>query len=119
MTTFTPRWDIKADARYIQEGQDILVRLSINKKSTTDDRYVLNEEEYLEMILNIQCLDSSGAVFDPEPHYTFYVGNDENSFVPISDGTTGNKLVMVSINVKLAKKNLTYQQTLIVKMYIL
>ena len=93
MTTFTPRWDIKADARYIQEGQDILVRLSINKETTTDDSYILNENEYLEMILTIQGLDSSDAVFQPEDHYAVYVGNDESNLTPISSGITGNKLI--------------------------
>ncbi|EMR6005949.1 hypothetical protein WJW27_002649 [Escherichia coli] len=103
MRTFTPRWDIKADARYIQEGQDILLRLSINKNSTTDASYVLNEDEYLEMILTIQCLDSSGTVFEPESHYTFFVGNDENSFIPISEGTTGNKFVNGKHKCKISK----------------
>lgn len=111
MAIFTPQWDIKADARYIQEGQDILVRLSINKESTTNDSYTLNADEYLEMILNIQCLDSSGAVFSAESHYTINVGDDLNNLQPLSTGITGNKLINGKHKCKIAKTSFELSST--------
>ena len=94
MATFTPLWDLKADTAYINEGQDVLIKLSINKEDGTPaDTYKLGENEYLEFVTIIQCIDNSGNVFNGESHYSIFVGNDVNNLVSISTGITGNKLI--------------------------
>ena len=113
MASFTPYWDLKADTQYIQEGTDILIRLSINKEGTTGDSYTLSENEYLEMIFTIQCLDNVGNVFNAENHYSLFVGNDPNNLVPLSDGTTGNKFLNGRHKCRIQKNNFYLPSTII------
>lgn len=113
MASFTPYWDLKADTQYIQEGSDILIRLSINKEGTVGDSYTLSEKEYLEMIFTLQCLDNVGNVFNAETHYSLFVGNDPDNLTPISDGITGNRFLNGRHKCKIEKNNFYLPSTII------
>lgn len=101
MTTFNPIWDLKADTSVIVEGADTFIRLSINRKDTTEgNEYSVLDNEYLEIKLKI---GGNGETYS-DSDYTLYIGESTSSLQPISNGTTGNTAISGNHTIRLAAK---------------
>lgn len=108
MASFTPLWDLKAQASFIQESNSILVALSINKaQATSGDSYNLDPNEFIQSIITIQAYDENDNPINADDHYTLSVGDDANNLTPISTGITGNKLINGRHRTKLATTSFT------------
>lgn len=104
MANFEPRWDLKADATIIKEGQTtyIRVQLSKNDDSTSLD-YSVDSDQHLELSFTVT---GSGETLE-ERDFEFYVGESESTLVNITKGTTGSKNMMADHTVALVNKNFT------------
>lgn len=102
MASFSPLWDLKAQTAFIQEGNSVLVALSINKETPgSGDSYTLDPDEFIETTIFIQATDSNGDPISAEEHYELSVGENPNNLTPISTGITGNKLINGKHKIKL------------------
>lgn len=101
MTQFAPHWILKADSDIINEGQKIMVRLSINKEKLSDpDEYILDDDQYLELVYRIS---GAGETFE-DRDFKVQVGTDISSLVPIQDADTSNNNISGTHTVQLTKK---------------
>lgn len=102
MANFEPKWDLKADTNSIQEGQTTYFRLQLSKnKNSTDDTYVLEENQYLEFRFNIV---GKGETLE-ERDFIVSVGENPSALVLIGQAGTGSSSIQGSHVVKFSNKN--------------
>lgn len=101
MTTFNPRWDLKADSTVIVEGSDTLIRLSINRNDSTDgNEYSVLDNEYLEVKIRI---GGTGETYS-DSDFTMTLGESLSTLQPVQSGSTGNTAISGLHKIKLSKK---------------
>lgn len=104
MANFEPRWDLKADSTVVIEGQTTYLRVILSKDDNgISTSYKLKNNQHLEMTFSI---DGSGETLE-ERDFIFSVGETGSPLVNINEGTTGNKKMIGTHTVKLAKKDFT------------
>lgn len=104
MANFEPRWDLKADANTIKEGQQTFFELQISKyrsDDTTNFEYVLGTGQYLQVTYTIT---GTGDTLE-ERDFKLSVGESTSTLVPIADAGTGVDLIQGTHVVNLVATN--------------
>jgi len=103
MANFEPQWDLIADTNTIQEGQTTYFRLRLKKSqsTSTDNTYVLTDDQYLEFTYNIV---GAGETLE-ERDFIVSVGESTSSLVPIGNAGTGVSTTQGTHVVKFSTKS--------------
>lgn len=109
MANFEPRWDLVAGANIIKEGQETYFKVVLSREvpTETSTTYDLEDDQYLEMILNIS---SQGDTFE-ERDVIVTAGETTQTLEPFAYERSGNSNLLGTHKIKFNRKQFQLDST--------